>query len=217
MNSVTRAIEPPRRRFRDNTPLILVGIAVLGAVLVAMIVAANRVRLAPELVTEFVLYALIAVDLTMLAALAFVLARNLVKVVVERRRALPFARFRAKLVAVLMAMTVVPAVLVLLVGSELISTNIERWFNAPMDEILSSANQVAGDYYRERQSLVADHASRIARAVGDLDLTSADVQPLRDLLTPEISSRRVQRVVVYRGQPGADAPALAPVFDLAAP
>src|SRR6266853_1376698 len=93
---------PPRRRFRDNIPLILVGIGVLAAVLVAMIVAANRVRLAPELVTEFVLYALIAVDLTMLAALAFVLARNLVKVVVEQRRALPFARFRSKLVAVLM-------------------------------------------------------------------------------------------------------------------
>ena len=119
MTSVTRAIDSPRRRFRDNTPLILLGIGVLGAVLVAMIVAANRVRLAPELATEFVLYALIAVDLTMLAALAFVLARNLVKLVVERRRALPFARFRSKLIAVLMGMTVVPAVLVLLVGSEI--------------------------------------------------------------------------------------------------
>ena len=37
-------------------------------------------------------------------------------------------------------MTLVPAVLVLIVGSELIRTSIERWFNAPMDEILSSAN-----------------------------------------------------------------------------
>ena len=35
-------------------------------------------------------------------ALAFVLARNVVKLVVERRKALPFARFRAKLVAVLL-------------------------------------------------------------------------------------------------------------------
>ncbi len=205
------------RRFRDNTPLILVGIGILIAVLVAMIVAANRVRLAPELLTEFVLYALIAVDLTMLAALAFVLARNLVKVVVERRRALPFARFRAKLVAVLMAMTVVPAVLVLIVGSELISTNIERWFNAPMDEILSSANQVAGDYYRERQALVADNAGRIAKAMADVDLAAADQQPLRELAAAEISSQRLRRVAVYREQPGTDAPALAPVMDLAAP
>jgi two-component system, NtrC family, nitrogen regulation sensor histidine kinase NtrY len=203
------------RRFRDNTPLILVGIAVLIAVLVGMIVAANRVRLAPELVTEFVLYALIAVDLTMLAALAFVLARNLVKVIVERRRALPFARFRAKLVAVLMAMTVVPAVLVLLVGSELISTNIERWFNAPMDEILASANQVASDYYRERQALVADHATRVAHAAADADLASADLQRLRDLLAPEIASQQIQRIAIYRLVAGAAAPV--PVVDLSGP
>ena len=44
------------------------------------------------------LYALSAADLTMLVALVFVLARNIVKLIVERRRALPFARFRAKLV-----------------------------------------------------------------------------------------------------------------------
>ena len=205
------------RRFRDNTPLILIGIGVLFAVLVAMILFANRVRVAPELATEFVLYALIAVDLTMLAALAFVLARNLVKIVVEQRRGLPFAHFRAKLIAMLMGMTVVPAVLVLLVGSELISTNIERWFNAPMDEILSSANQVAGDYYRERQSLVADHAARIAKAAGEFDLTAADAQPLRDAVQAEISSRRVRRVVVYRVQPGADAPAVTPLVDVADP
>jgi two-component system nitrogen regulation sensor histidine kinase NtrY len=204
------------RRFRDNTPLILIGIAVLIAVLVGMIVAANRVRLAPEFVTEFVLYALIAVDLTMLAALAFVLARNLVKVIVERRRALPFARFRAKLVAVLMAMTVVPAVLVLLVGSELISTNIERWFNAPMDEILASANQVASDYYRERQALVADHATRVARAATALDLSVSDVQPLRDLLASEIASQQIRRIAIYRAVQGGAGP-VAPVVDLSAP
>jgi nitrogen fixation/metabolism regulation signal transduction histidine kinase len=69
-----------------------------------------------------------------------VLARNIIKLVVERRRALPFARFRFKLVAVLLGMTLIPAVLVLLVGSELIRNSVDRWFNAPMDEVLSSAN-----------------------------------------------------------------------------
>ena len=36
----------------------------------------------------------------LMVALVFVLARNVLKLIVERRRALPFARFRAKLVAV---------------------------------------------------------------------------------------------------------------------
>ena len=58
-------------------------------------------RLNPDFLSEVVLYALSAADLTMLLALVFVLARNVVKLVVERRRGLPFARFRAKLVAAL--------------------------------------------------------------------------------------------------------------------
>jgi two-component system nitrogen regulation sensor histidine kinase NtrY len=212
-----RAADSQRRRpFRDSPQLILVGIGVLVAVLAAMLVAANRLRFGPELVTEFVLYALIAADLTMLAALAFVLARNLIKLVVEQRRALPFARFRSKLVAVLMVMTVVPAVLVLMVGSELISRSVERWFNEPVDEILSSASQIASDYYRERQLLVADHAKRIANAVGDIDLAKSDVQSLRELLTAEITSQRVRRVAIYRVQPDGSS-SVTPVVDVAAP
>src|SRR5712691_3529003 len=132
--------QPARRPFRDNPRLILAGIVVLIAVLAAILAIANRTpRLAPDFLSEVVLYALSVADLTMLVALLFVLARNIVKLVVEQRRALPFARFRGKLVALLLGMTLVPAVLVLIVGSELIRTNIDRWFNAPMAEILSSA------------------------------------------------------------------------------
>src|SRR5215213_10295082 len=148
----------PRRPFRDNPRLILGGIAVLALVLFALLAIANgSSRFSPDFLSEFVLYALSAADLTMLVALVFVLARNIIKLVVERRRALPFARFRAKLVALLLVMTLVPTVLVLIVGSELIRTNIDRWFNAPMAEILSSANQIASDYYHEQQMVASDH------------------------------------------------------------
>jgi two-component system nitrogen regulation sensor histidine kinase NtrY len=208
---------PNRRPFRDNPRLILAGIGVLAVLLVAILAVANRTpNLSPDFLTEFVLYALSAADLTMLAALVFVLARNIVKLVVEQRRALAFARFRAKLVALLLAMTLVPAGLVLLVGSELIRTSVDRWFNAPMDEILSSANQIAGDYYHERQIQVSDHANRIARALSGVDLANADVRPLRDRISPEVALQRVQMVQVYRvrGSNGSLG-ALDPVLDVA--
>src|SRR3954451_12520587 len=151
------ASEASRRPFRDNPRLILSGIGVLLAVLVALLaVASGTSRFSPDFLSEFVLYALSAADLTMLAALVFILARNIVKLIVERRKALPFARFRARLVLLLLGMTLVPAVLVLAVGSELIWTSVERWFNAPMDEILGSANKIAADYYAERQNVVSD-------------------------------------------------------------
>jgi two-component system nitrogen regulation sensor histidine kinase NtrY len=209
----------PRRPFRDNPRLILAGIAVLLVALAAVLAIANGTsRFSPDFLSEFVLYALFAADLTMLAALAFVLARNIVKLVVERRKALPFAGFRAKLVVLLLGMTLAPAVLVLIVGSELIRTSVDRWFNAPMDEILSSANRIAGDYYAERQNVVSDHASRIARTLAASDLTATDVRPIHDLIAPDVTSQRVQMIAVYRfARSSGSLDTLEPVVDVVAP
>jgi two-component system nitrogen regulation sensor histidine kinase NtrY len=204
---------PPRRPFRDNPRLILAGIAILVLALVTIVTIANRSpQYSPDFLAEFVLYALSAADLTMLIVLVAVLARYIVKLIVERRQGLPFARFRAKLVALLLGMTLVPTIVVLIVGSELIRTNIDRWFTAPMDQILASANQIASEYYQERYLRVEDKASRVARMVGRVDLVQGDVSALRALLAPELVGARTQMLQVYRiggtGQPE-------PLLDLA--
>ena len=211
---------PARPPFRDNPRLILVGIALLLGALVAMVVLAGRsASLSPAFLSEAVLYALTAADLTMLVALVFVLARNVIKLIVERRSALPFARFRAKLVAAMLALTLIPAVLVLLVGSELLRNSADRWFSAPVDEVLASANQIASDYYFDRQMAVSDHADRIAGALAAVDLMADDVGSVRELITPEVTGGRVEMVQVYRVVDGADAMRgdVVPIVDLAAP
>jgi two-component system nitrogen regulation sensor histidine kinase NtrY len=208
-----------RRPFKDNTRLLLVGILVLVGALAGLLTLANRsAKLAPDFLTEVVLYALSITNLTMLVVLAFVLARNIVKLIVERRRALPFARFRAKLVAVLLGMTLIPAVLVLIVGSELIRTSVDRWFNAPMDEVLSTANAIAGDYYQERQHLVSAQARQLADALAAVDLGSGNLQAVRDLVTPSVLQERARLVEVYRVTPGRTSlPAVMPVVDVVSP
>jgi hypothetical protein len=216
MASPRRSTPRPRRPFRDNTRLILAGIAVLIVALAVILALATRsARLAPDFLTEVVLYALSATNLTILVALVFVLARNIVKLLVEKRRGLPFAHFRAKLVAMLLGMTLIPAVLVLLVGSELIRNSIDQWFNAPMDDVLSSANEIAGDYYQERESFVSAQAQRYAQSLGDLDLTSAPAAPVRAVIDPDVTQGRVDLVEVYRVEPaaGAGTPLLIPVVD----
>src|SRR6516162_2084139 len=209
---------PRRRPFRDNPRLIFAGIVILLLLLVTLLATANSSRFSFDFLGEFVLYGLSAADLTMLAALVFVLARNIVKLFVERRQALPFARFRAKLVVLLLGMTLVPAVLVLIVGSELIRTSVDRWFNAPTDEILSSANKIAADYYADRQSVLSDQAARIARSLAPADLAASDLRLIRDRLTPDVASQSVQMVDVYRVvSRSGSAKHLEPVVDVAAP
>jgi two-component system nitrogen regulation sensor histidine kinase NtrY len=219
LTSITPDAEPgrpARRPFRDNPRLILAGIGLLVAAAVAIVAFANRTPgLTPDYLAEFVLYALIAADLTMIVALVFVLARNIVKLLVERRRGGPFARFRAKLVALLIGMTLVPAMLVLAVGSELIRTSVGRWFNVPMDEVLASANQIAGDYYQERQEFVSDHATRVARELSATQINGYDAgPPLRDVIAQEVSAARVQQIRVYSRTPESEQPLLQ--FDVVA-
>jgi two-component system nitrogen regulation sensor histidine kinase NtrY len=197
-------MRPPRRPIRDNPRLLLAGIVLLVAAFVALLALAGRTtRFSPDFLTEVVLYTLSVADLTMLVALVFVLARNIIKLLVERRRALPFARFRAKLVAVLLGLTLIPSILVLLVGSELIRNSADRWFNAPMDEILSSANRIASDYYAERQRFVVTQASRIARGLSGAGLAAGDVAALQARVGPEVAEDRLKLVEVFRVVPNA--------------
>jgi two-component system nitrogen regulation sensor histidine kinase NtrY len=200
-----RPVAPPRRPFRDNPRLIVAGILVLLAALVGILYLADRTsRLAPDFQTEVVLYALSATNLMMLLALVFVLARNIVKLLVERRRAIPFVRFRAKLVFVLLGMTVVPALLVLFVGSNLVLRAVDQWFNEPVEEILSSANQLAADYYQDRQRVVAEQAARLATTIPPSSLDGADVRAVRDRVAQEINTRRIDIVQVYRVADGSN-------------
>jgi two-component system, NtrC family, nitrogen regulation sensor histidine kinase NtrY len=100
----------------------------------------------------------------------------------------------------------------------LIRTSMDRWFNTPMDEILSSANTIAGDYYHERQMLVHNYALSIARALASTDLTAPDVRPIRELLAPDVALQRIQMIEIYRATPSNRSLArLDRVVDVAAP
>ena len=210
-----------QRPLRDNPLLILLGIGLFLAALAGLVLVADRsTELAPDYLSEVVLYALSAACMTMLVVLGFLLARNVIKLWVERRRAVPFARFRAKLVAALLGMTLIPAVLVLLVGSELIRNSAQRWFSAPIDEVLTSANEIARDYYRSRERVVSDHAQRVAQSLSGLELETANLEEIRELVTPAVTSRLLGSIDVYRVGPSEDERrrmGVEPLVEVAAP
>ena len=93
------------------------------------------------------------------------LARNLLKLWVEQRQAAPFARFRAKLVGALLAMSIMPAVLVLISGSEIIRNSAAHWFSEPVDEVLSGAQKIASRFYQDQHADVTRHAQDLAGRV----------------------------------------------------
>lgn len=195
-------VSAERRPLRDNPRLILLGIVALIAALVAMTMLADQsAEMNPDFLTEVVVYALSAGVLMMLIALAFVLARNIIKLIVERRRGLPFSRFRAKLVLALLGLTIVPSLLVLIVGGQLIRNSTARWFSEPVETILKSANAVAVEYYADQQAEVAAHAERIAREVPIEPVRTGNVPSIRRAIEDEVRQGRVALVEVYQVRP----------------
>ncbi|MBM3780605.1 MAG: HAMP domain-containing protein [Acidobacteria bacterium] len=205
-----------RRPFRDNPRLILAGIAVLVVIIAALVVAEGRVSsLAPDLLAEGVLYALTVTNFTMLLALLFLLGRNVIKSLIEGRRRLPFARFRAKLVLMMLGLTVVPALLVLLVGSRVVLTTVDRWFATPIDDILASANGMAANYYAERQQDTRTQARRLAQRLATLSAASEGAT-VRQAVQQEAGSGATVRVDVFRAETRGRTLALQSVLTLVA-
>ena len=191
---------PARRRALDNPRVLIAAALLLIAMLGGLFWLSERTtEIALPLLTDVILYALLAVDVALLVALFFVLARNLLKLWVEQRRSAPFARFRAKLVAALLAMTIIPAVLVLISGSGVIRNVAARWFSPPVDRILLAAQTLATAWFRDHQDEMRFRAERLAAAVpanGEADLDR--------LVNTELATMRDGMIEVYRAvtEPG---------------
>ncbi|MCR4375097.1 MAG: HAMP domain-containing protein, partial [Acidobacteria bacterium] len=192
---------PPRRRALDNPRVLILGVLLLVGVLVAATWLPGIAGLEQTLVSEAVLYALAAVALALLATLVFVLARNIIKLWVERRQGAPFARFRAKLVAALLAMTIVPATLVLVIGSEFLRSSADRWFSVPVGDALEASKEIATLFYRERQESAGLRAARLADSLPPADVEQGQVQALQVIARGELATMRDGLVEIYQTVP----------------
>ena len=128
----------PRPAFRNNAPLVLLWTAAALAVFVTLILLRKSRDFAPDFLVSVLLYGLTVLNISLLLVLLFVLGRNLVRVVMERRRRVLGARFRMRLMLVFILMAVAPALLLMLVGSDLIQQTVDRWFNVDVERIVTS-------------------------------------------------------------------------------
>ncbi|HWX23652.1 MAG TPA: hypothetical protein VN083_01360, partial [Vicinamibacteria bacterium] len=178
-----------RPAFRNNTRLVL--LSTVGALLpfVAIEVFLRKTRnFSPDFLASVLLYGLTVLNLTLLLVLLFVLGRNLVRVLMERRRNVLGARFRMRLVLVFLLMAVAPSLLLLAVGSDLIQQTVDRWFSVDAERIVSSSQALAAALRRA----AADRSRIDARAL------AREIEARR-LLEPS-GERRLRRTVEIRAR-----------------
>jgi len=160
------------RSHRKDSRLIIGGLAGLLLLLVAVYVFILRGRDLPAmLVTNRVLLLVLwYIDFVLILAVLFVLLRNIVKLLIERHHRILGSRFKTKLVATYVGLSLVPVLILFVYASSLLQSSIERWFAAPVKRVLDQGHAVAQAMNRRLEETALRDAARVAREMRGYDL-----------------------------------------------
>jgi len=190
-------------RHRKNYRLIFGGFGVLLLLFTAMYYMAVRGRDLPAaLVTNRVLmFVLWDVNVILILGVVFVLLRNLIKLLVERRQKVLGSAFKFKLVVTYVGMSLIPVLLLFAIASELLQGSIDRWFNTPVAPALERGNAVAQALYDQIEKTNVRDAAQVLQEIRGLDLRDPHQRPrLNRRMTELLESQHLDLLAVYEGR-----------------
>ena len=114
---------------------------------------------------NILIYALININITLLLLLIFLVVRNVVKLLFERRRGILGAKLRTRLVVAFVGLSIVPTFLLFWVSAGFITATIESWFSSQVEQSLSKSLEVAKTYYRNSSDNAIYYAKQISQAI----------------------------------------------------
>jgi two-component system, NtrC family, nitrogen regulation sensor histidine kinase NtrY len=149
-----------RRRRREV--IIIAATAVVFLVLAIFETRLPRFSNSSSLSGNIIFFLLINLNLILLILLVFLVTRNLVKLVFERRRGVFGSRLRTRLVLAFVGLTLFPTTLLFFVAEGFLTAAFESWFNVRVESSLKGSLDVSQSYYQ----FAANSALQLARMVG---------------------------------------------------
>jgi len=149
-----------RRRKRDYI-IIVVVIAIVTLLSFFTVRALHSSSDIP--VSNMVLmFILININMLLVVLLIFLVFRNLVKLIYERRKKAEGSKLRTKLVATFITLTLLPSTVLFFFSLHFITSSIEFWFKIPIDQSLDNSLAVGRNLYKlveENNSFFLDKAA----------------------------------------------------------
>lgn len=195
------------RRTRVTVLLVLVAAVIFAVSILAQWRSEEEVFL-----SNILFFSLVNLNVIALLVLVVLVARNVIKLLFERRRGILGAKLRSRLMGSFVLIALVPMGLSFLVASGLINQAMEGWFSTQIDSVVSSSLTVARQYVTEAKLSVDAATGRIAQELtrqGTTDVTTArsregsleELRRLNDLFSVKLISG--EEVVVEASHPTA--------------
>lgn len=143
---------------------------------------------------------LILLNLTIIALLVliFFVAKSLVRLYLERRNKILGYRFKTKLVVILVVLTLIPATILFIVASGLLTNYIDRWFAPYLRRPLDSSVEIAKAFYELEKQRALDLAKGLP--VGETPAGTYSVIHLAEM--PEDATETVKSA--FEGKEGVE-------------
>ncbi len=182
-----KELSPESRRRRNE--LIIIGIiSVLIILLTAIEMKIPQVGGMIPIGNNIVVFSLININVILILLLIFLVIRNLVKLIFERKRKVLGAKLRTKLVVAFISLSLVPTILLFFVAVGFITNSVEHWFKVQVEQSLQGSLEVAQQYYRDFANHAVSSAQQIGRHLNDpLSLKGERSQAF---LTKELEEKR---------------------------
>jgi two-component system nitrogen regulation sensor histidine kinase NtrY len=183
-----REVEPSvngRRRWREGAFILAAGLA-----LVVLVVVETR---PPDVggpggsLSDALLVGVLNVNLILLALLVFLVGRNVVKLVLDRRRRILGSHLRTRLVVAFVAIALLPTTLLFVTAQALMSNSIDRWFDGEVERALEGSLDVANAYYED---LAADSLSFSRKVASQIAVNGLLAPDRRNRLKEFVAARR---------------------------
>ncbi|MDX1501217.1 MAG: ATP-binding protein [Thermoanaerobaculia bacterium] len=188
---------------RKDSRWIFGGLAGLLLVLSAIYYLIGRGRQLPaDLVTNrLLLLAIWYVNLVLIIVIAFVLLRNLFKLLVERHYKILGSKLRTKLVMTFIGLSLLPVLLLFFYGSRLLEGWIDRWFDEPaIERVAANGHAVTQELNRRIEADNLREARKVLEEIRELDLTDPQKRPrLARRLQRLLNELELDYLAVYNG------------------
>jgi two-component system, NtrC family, nitrogen regulation sensor histidine kinase NtrY len=166
---------PPEEVRRRRREIVLIAIiAVAFSVFAVFQARLPDVRENAPQSSNIVFFLLINLNLILLVLLIFLVARNLVKLIFERRQGILGARLRTRLVLAFVCLSLFPTVILFIVAQGFFGSVIEDWFSRRVQAAVGGAVQVAQRYYQRAGDDALHFGNQLAREIERRGLLAGD-------------------------------------------
>ena len=112
------------------------------------------------------MFILININLLLLLLMIFLVFRNIVKLLYDRKRKVMGANLRTRLVVAFIGLTLLPTTVLFFFSIHFITTSVEFWFNVPIEQALDNSLKVGRQLYRYVEDNNRFFLKRIVYQVG---------------------------------------------------